>query len=216
MTGMGIDTRSFGAARLAMWAGVALAIFGCATVAPTPASLTQAQTIYATLEAEHAEQRVEGDMIRARAIIDTVRTAVAQGENATYVDGEAQIALRTAQIAEAHFGRALAETVTDSLQKLRLTRELAIARARQSALEAQRAEAELRAAAANARADSLRRAADAARVDPTGGTPDAVAKDSMRTDSIPTDSMRTDSMPTDSMPTDSSASRTPPDSARRP
>jgi outer membrane protein OmpA-like peptidoglycan-associated protein len=135
---------------------------GCASVTPTPAALTQAQSLYAALEAQHADQRVEGDMIRARATIDTARTAVTQGQNEIYADGIAVIALRTVQVAEAHFGRSLALSATDSLQKLKLTRELAAAQVRQAALEAQRAEAEQRATAATARADSLRRAADAA------------------------------------------------------
>jgi outer membrane protein OmpA-like peptidoglycan-associated protein len=134
----------------------------CATVTPTPASLAQAQSIYTSLETQHAEQRVEGDMIRARATIDTARAAVTEGQNEVYVEGVAEIALRTAQIAEEHFGRSLAQSATDSLQKLKLTRQLAAAQVRQAALEAQRAELEQRAAAANARADSLRRAADAA------------------------------------------------------
>ncbi len=135
---------------------------GCASVTPTPAALVQAQTLYASLEAQHAEQRVEGDMIRARASIDTARTAVTQGQNEVYVDGMASIALRTVQIADARFGRSVAVSATDSLQKLHLTRQLAAAQARQAALEAERAEAEQRAAAATARADSLRHAADAA------------------------------------------------------
>lgn len=137
-------------------------VTACASVTPTPASLMQAQTLYASLEARHAEQRIEGDMIRARATIDTARTAVTQGQNPTYIDGIAEIALRTVETAEAHYRRAVAVSATDSLQKLRLTRELAAAQLRQAALEAERAELERRAAAANARADSLRRAADAA------------------------------------------------------
>jgi outer membrane protein OmpA-like peptidoglycan-associated protein len=139
-----------------------VAVGGCASVTPTPAAMVQAHTVYASLEAQHAEQRVEGDMIRARATIDTARSAVSQGQNAVYVEGMAAIALRMVQIADAHFGRSLAQSATDSLQKLKLTRQLAAAQARQATLEAERAEAEQRAAAATARADSLRRAADAA------------------------------------------------------
>jgi hypothetical protein len=201
-----------GSSRRSLVAALAagFSVAACATVTPTPGALTQAQTIYATLEAEHAEQRVEGDMIRARATIDTARTAVAQGENATYVDGEAEIALRTAQIAEAHYGRALAATSTDSLQKLRLTRELAFARARQAALEARRMEAEQRAAAATAQADSLRRAVTAR----------AVTADTTGTAARPGSSDSAGALPsgiaTDSTISDSSGSRASPDSARRP
>jgi outer membrane protein OmpA-like peptidoglycan-associated protein len=149
-------------------AGIAVALCGlallggCASAAVIPAELTQAQSIYASLETQHAEQHVEGDMIRARAAIDTARAAVTQRENDLYVAGQAEIAFRTVQIAEAHFGRAIAQIATDSLQRLKLTRQLAAAQARQAALESQREELERKAAAANARADSLRRAADAA------------------------------------------------------
>jgi outer membrane protein OmpA-like peptidoglycan-associated protein len=143
-------------------ASAAVLLASCASVTPTPPSLVQAQTIYASLEAQHAEQRVEGDMIRARATIDTARQAVTQGQNEIYVDGMAQIALRTVQTAEAHLSRSMALSAIDSLQKVRLTRQLAAAQARQAALEVERAELEKRAATATARADSLRQAADAA------------------------------------------------------
>jgi outer membrane protein OmpA-like peptidoglycan-associated protein len=148
----------------AVWACLSASALmaACATVTPTPASLVQAQTLYASLETQHAEQRVEGDMIRARASIDTARTAVSQGQNPTYVEGMAEIALRTVQIADAHFSRSVAQSATDSLLRLKLTRQLAAAQARQAALEVERAELMQRAAAATARADSLRRAADAA------------------------------------------------------
>ena len=146
----------------AVGAAACVVLAACASVTPTPAALTQAQSLYASLDTAHADQRVEGDMIRARASIDTARTAVEQGANVVYVEGVAEIALRTVQIAEARFARARAQSATDSLQHLKLTRELAAAQARQAALEIQRAEAERRAAAATARADSLRQAADAA------------------------------------------------------
>ena len=134
---------------------------GCAST-QKPTALSQAETIYATLQGARADTRVEGDMIRTRATLDTAQTAVTQGQNQEYADGIASIALRTAQTAEAHFGRAMALQAADSLQKLRLSRQLAMSQARQAALEAKQAALERQAAAANARADSLRRAALAA------------------------------------------------------
>jgi hypothetical protein len=143
-------------------AGLASLAIACATVPSNPSILSEAQTRYASLEAQHAEQRIEGDMIRARASLDTARAAVSQGEDPTLVAGLSTIALRMVQIAEARFARAVALQATDSLQKLRLARELAASRAREALLEAQRATLEREAAQANARADSLRRAAAAA------------------------------------------------------
>lgn len=144
-------------------AAVALAavVTACAST-QKPGALTQAEGIYATLQSAHADQRVEGDMIRTRATLDTAQTAVTQGQPQDYTDGIADIALRTAQTAEAHYARALALQAADSLQKLRLSRQLAISQARQAALEAQQAALERQNAATNARVDSLRQAAAAA------------------------------------------------------
>lgn len=137
---------------------IAAATLACAST-QKPAALTQAESIYSSLQSERADQRVEGDMIRTRATLDTAQTAVTQGQSQEYADGIAGIALRTAQTAEAHFARALALQGADSLQKLRLSRQLALSQARQAALEAKQAALERQAAIANARADSLRRAA---------------------------------------------------------
>jgi len=111
-------------------AAVALAavVTACAST-QKPGALTQAEGIYATLQGAHADQRVEGDMIRTRATLDTAQTAVTQGQPQDYTDGIADIALRTAQTAEAHYARALALQAADSLQKLRLSRQLAISQA---------------------------------------------------------------------------------------
>ena len=147
-----------------LWAAAVGGVCVMAACASTqkPTALSQAETIYATLQGARADTRVEGDMIRTRATLDTAQTAVTQGQNQEYADGIASIALRTAQTAEAHFGRAMALQAADSLQKLRLSRQLAMSQARQAALEAKQAALERQAAAANARADSLRRAALAA------------------------------------------------------
>jgi hypothetical protein len=134
------------------------AVVACAST-QKPSALTQAESIYSSLQSARADQRVEGDMIRTRASLDTAQTAVTQGQSQEYADGIAGIALRTAQTAEAHFARAMALQAADSLQKLRLSRQLALSQARQAALEAKQAALERQTAAANARADSLRRAA---------------------------------------------------------
>jgi hypothetical protein len=134
------------------------AVVACAST-QKPSALTQAESIYSSLQSARADQRVEGDMIRTRATLDTAQTAVTQGQNQEYADGIAGIALRTAQTAEAHFARAMALQAADSLQKLRLSRQLAMSQARQAALEAKQAALERQTAAANVRADSLRRAA---------------------------------------------------------
>ena len=161
------------AAALIPVVAVVAVVAACAST-QKPAALSQAESIYTTLQGAHADQRVEGDMIRTRATLDTAQTAVTQGQSQDYTDGIADIALRTAQIAEAHYARVLALQSTDSLQKLRLSRQLALSQARQAALEARQAALERQAAAANARADSLRRAADAANASQHGvTTPDA-------------------------------------------
>ncbi len=148
-------------ARVSAGLACLMVVAACAST-QKPAALSQAETIYATLQGARADTRVEGDMIRTRATLDTAQTAVTQGQNQEYADGIASIALRTAQTAEAHFGRAMALQAADSLQKLRLSRQLAMSQARQAVLEAKQAALERQAAAANARADSLRRAALAA------------------------------------------------------
>jgi hypothetical protein len=155
---------------------IAAAVTACASTQKPPA-LTQAESIYASLQSERADQRVEGDMIRTRATLDTAQTAVTQGQTQEYADGIAGIALRTAQTAEAHFARALALQEADSLQKLRLSRQLALSQARQAALEARQAELE-RQAAANARADSVRRAASLAAAAATADSAARAAADS--------------------------------------
>jgi hypothetical protein len=185
----------------AAWA-IALSIVACASTQKPPA-LTQAESIYSSLQAARADQRVEGDMIRTRATLDTAQTAVTQGQNQEYADGIAGIALRTAQTAEAHYERALALQGADSLQKLRLSRQLALSQARQAALEAKQAALERQAAAATARADSLRRAAVLAAA---AATADSAARAAAA--SAPQDTSRA--------PMGDSVPRAPADTSRRP
>lgn len=132
----------------------AVLLVACAST-QKPAALTKAEGIYAALQTAHADQRVEGDVIRTRAALDTAQSAVSEGQNQDYADGVADIALRTAQTAEARFARAVARQATDSLQKVRLARMLAASQARQATLEAKQAALEREKAAAAARADSL-------------------------------------------------------------
>jgi len=123
-----------------------------------PASLGQAQSIYASLHKEQAEQRVEGEMIRTGAVIDTATRAVSQGMNQDYVNAMGDIALRMAQMTQEDNERVIAERAADSLQRLRVSRlskQLAVSQVQQESLQAQNA-------ATMARNDSLRRAADSA------------------------------------------------------
>jgi hypothetical protein len=163
--------------RIPMLVVIAGAAAACAST-QKPSALTQAESIYSSLQSARADQRVEGDMIRTRATLDTAQTAVAQGQNQEYADGIAGIALRTAQTAEAHFARVMALQGADSLQKLRLSRQLALSQARQAALEAKQAALERQTAAANARADSLRRAAALAAAAATADSAARAAADS--------------------------------------
>jgi outer membrane protein OmpA-like peptidoglycan-associated protein len=132
----------------------ALVVGACAST-QKPGTLTQAEQLYATLDSTGAERRVEGDMIRAKATIDTAQTAVAQAQGQEYVNGMSAVALRTVQIAQQNDQRVQAQRAADSLHEARLTKQLALAHVQQQSLEAQNA-------VANARADSLRKAADAA------------------------------------------------------
>jgi outer membrane protein OmpA-like peptidoglycan-associated protein len=110
--------------------------------------------MYAALLAQHADLRIEGDMIRARAAIDTAQTAVITGQDQMFANEVAQVALRTVQTAKARYDRSIALSAADSVQRLRLTRQLAQAQSHE-------AELERTSTAANARADSLYKAAQA-------------------------------------------------------
>jgi hypothetical protein len=187
---------------LAIAYAIAAVVAACAST-QKPTALTQAESIYSSLQSARADQRVEGDMIRTRATLDTAQTAVTQGQSQEYADGIAGIALRTAQTAQARFERALALQSADSLQKLRLSRQLALSQARQAALEAQQAALERQTAAANARADSLRRAASLAAA---AATADSAARAAAA--SAPQD--------TAAAPVGDSVPRAPADTARRP
>jgi hypothetical protein len=147
--------------RTAAWRSVVGVLAACATATQTPAALNQAQAMYAALQAQHADVRIEGDMIRSRASIDTAQTAVTTGQSQLFADAIADVALRTVQTARAHYDRSAAQEAADSVQKLRLTKELELSKARQAELQRENAAATARADSlerANARADSLARA----------------------------------------------------------
>jgi outer membrane protein OmpA-like peptidoglycan-associated protein len=136
-------------ALLSVGALVALAILtACGASIQKPESLTQAQSLYQTLQQQGADRRAEGDMIRARGAIDTAQNAFSQAQNQEYVNGIAAVALRMTQTAEASNSRAIAQRSADSIREARLAKQLELAQAQ--------------GAAAQARADSLHKAAEAA------------------------------------------------------
>jgi outer membrane protein OmpA-like peptidoglycan-associated protein len=135
-------------------ASIAVAMTACATT-QKPATLTQAEALYQTLLTQGADRRVEGDMIRARAALDTAQTAVAQAQGQEYVNGMSDVALRTAQTAQEDDQRSQAQRSADSLHEAWLQKRLAIAQTQQQNLQKENA-------AVTARADSLRKAAEAA------------------------------------------------------
>jgi outer membrane protein OmpA-like peptidoglycan-associated protein len=154
--------------------GVA-ALAACASRQP-PAELVQARTLYTSLQTSGADRRASGEMLRAQEAIARADVAVAQRQNAEYVNGLSHVALRAAQTAEAASARALAQAQADSLRTARLNRLLTLSEAQRSQLleqnqlsqqeitalrernllVSQQAEDERR------RADSLRREAEAA------------------------------------------------------
>jgi outer membrane protein OmpA-like peptidoglycan-associated protein len=132
----------------------AVAALACAST-QRPAALSQAQSIYDSLETRGARQRVEGGLIRTREAITLARTAVDRNQNQEYVNGLAHIALRTAQTTEAEYEQQVAQQAADSLQRARLAAELSKTQER-LATQQQQSQAEL--AALAQQADSLRRA----------------------------------------------------------
>jgi outer membrane protein OmpA-like peptidoglycan-associated protein len=131
-----------------VFTGALVVLGACGASIQKPESLTQAQSLYQTLQSQGADRRAEGDMIRARGAIDTAQGAFSQAQNQEYVNGIAAVALRMTQTAEASNSRALAQRSTDSLHDARLQKQLALSQAQ--------------GAAAQARADSLHKVAEAA------------------------------------------------------
>ena len=145
-----------------------LALGACAS-AKKPGYLTQAEGIYSALAARGGNETVEAEMIKTRQALDSAQMALAQNRSQKYVDGVAYVALRTAQTAEAVEARRMAMRATDSLKTARLNKLLSLTEAQRSALAQQQqlSQSEIAAlhvqnAAAEQRADSLRRVAEEA------------------------------------------------------
>jgi outer membrane protein OmpA-like peptidoglycan-associated protein len=145
-----------------------LAIGACAS-AKKPGYLTQAEGIYSALNTRGGTETVEAEMIKTRQAIDSANMALAQNRSQKYVDGVAYVALRAAQTAEAEEARRMAMRAADSLKTARLNKLLSLTEAQRNALAQQQqlsqseiAALHLQNAAAEQRADSLRRVAEEA------------------------------------------------------
>ncbi|MFL5561428.1 MAG: OmpA family protein [Gemmatimonadaceae bacterium] len=145
-----------------------LALGACAS-AKKPGYLTQAEGIYSALQARGGNETVEAEMIKTRQALDSAQMALAQNRSQKYVDGTAYVALRAAQTAEAEEARRAAMRATDSLKTARLNRLLSLTESQRNALAQQQqlsqseiAALHLQNAAAEQRADSLRRVAEEA------------------------------------------------------
>ena len=154
--------------RSALLALTAIATGACAT-AKMPQYLTQADGIYSSLAARGGNETVEAEMIKTRQALDSAHMALTLNRSQKYVDGVSYIALRAAQTAEATEARRMAMRTTDSLKTARLNRLLSLTEAQRSALAQQQqlSQSEIAAlhvqnAAAEQRADSLRRVAEEA------------------------------------------------------
>src|ERR671932_1759894 len=117
-------------------AAVAAGALACAST-QTPASLSDARALYQRLAAEGADQRVSGEMLRAREAISRAEGAVARHQNQEYVNGLSHVAMRTTQTAEAAYARVVAVRTTDSLRTARLNRLLTLTQSQRDQLAAQ-------------------------------------------------------------------------------
>ena len=114
----------------------AVLLAACAST-QKPGALLQAESIYQHLATSGAQQRVEGDLIKAQQAIGSAQTAVGQNQNQDYVNGVSSIALRAAQTAEANDMRVTAGRQADSLRTARLNRLLLLTEAQRSSLAQQ-------------------------------------------------------------------------------
>ena len=154
--------------RSAALALAGLAVGACAS-AKKPGYLTQAEGIYSALSTRGGNETVEAEMIKTRQAIDSANMALAQNRSQKYVDGVAYVALRAAQTAEAEEARRMAMRAGDSLKTARLNKLLSLTEAQRNSLAQQQqlsqseiAALHLKNAAAEQRADSLRRVAEEA------------------------------------------------------
>ena len=154
--------------RIGVIALTALALGACAS-AKKPDTLTQAESIYQTLESRGGNETVEAEMIKTRQALDSARMAITVNRSQAYVDGLSYVALRQAQTAEAEDRRRMAQHMTDSLKTARLNRLLSLSEAQKAQLAQQQqlsqeeiAALRVRSNTAEQRADSLRRAVEEA------------------------------------------------------
>lgn len=121
-------------ARTILVAAAMLAAAACASKR-TPAALDQARSLYAHLQQTGADQRVSGEMLRAREAIAEAERAVDRGPD-EYAEGIAYVALRTTQTAEAADARQTADRAADSLSRVRLARQVEVTQAQRDSLAA--------------------------------------------------------------------------------
>ncbi|MBC7791591.1 MAG: OmpA family protein [Anaerolineae bacterium] len=122
--------------RLLLLSLTAVLSAGCAST-KTPASLTEARDLYQSLSAQGAQQRANGEMLRAREAINDAEVAVTKKDNQDFVNGISQIALQTAKTAQAANMRVMSEKATDSLRTARLNRIISLTEAQRNSLAAE-------------------------------------------------------------------------------
>ncbi|MGI9077663.1 MAG: OmpA family protein [Gemmatimonadaceae bacterium] len=148
---------------------------GCAST-KTPSSLTEARSLYQTLAAQGAQQRANGEMLRAREAINDAEVAVNKKDNQDFVNGLSAIALQTAKTAQAANMRVMSEKATDSLRTARLSRIISLTEAQRNALAAQNQLSAAEISALRDRNIQVSQTADSLRV--------AVSVESQRADSL--------------------------------
>ena len=119
--------------RVAVLALASAALAACATV-QKPGALTQAESIYQSLETRGAERQVEGALLKTREAINSAQIAVSQRKNQEYVNGMSDIALSNAQTAQADFERLALVRAADSLRQARMARLLTLSEAQRQSL----------------------------------------------------------------------------------
>jgi outer membrane protein OmpA-like peptidoglycan-associated protein len=149
-----------GSVRVAAAALLVLAA-ACRSVQAPPA-LEQARALFDQLQEAGADQRVSGEMLRAREALSVANAAVDDKAADEYLAGVSMIALRTVQTAEAADARVAAERAADSLRQARSQRMVAMTQAQRDSLAAAARALEERNTQVTQEADSLRRAAEEA------------------------------------------------------
>ena len=161
--------------RILLLAVTAVFSAGCAST-KTPASLTEARNLYQSLSAQGAQERANGEMLRAREAINDAEVAVNKKDNQDYVNGISDIALQTARTAQAASMRVMSEKATDSLRTARLNRIISLTEAQRNSLAAQNLLSAAEISALRDRNIQVSQTADSLRV--------AVSVESQRADSL--------------------------------